>query len=80
LGFGPNIENKLFLVTPDLNAVIDGVTIAAVPRGRPDDSLAFRYPDKTTPGEPNVFVEHDEIVIHEIMYHARPRKLRMVRW
>lgn len=74
LGFGATAGDKLFLVTPDRQTVLDGVAILAQPRGRPDDSLAFLYPDATTPGQPNVFVKHDEIVIHEIMYNPPPEK------
>jgi len=72
LGFSATTGDKLFLLTPDRKSVIDGVAIVDVPRGRPTNSMAFRYPDEATPGKPNVFIEHDEIVIHEIMYHPPP--------
>ncbi len=72
LGFSATTGDKLFLLTPDRTSVIDGVAIVDVPRGRPTDSMAFRYPQEATPGQPNVFVNHDEIVIHEIMYNPPP--------
>lgn len=74
LGFGAKDEDKLFLLTPDRQIVSDGVRILDVARGRKDKALAFFYEDESTPGKPNVFVEHDEIAIHEIMYHPVPEK------
>lgn len=74
LGFDAKFGDKLFLVTPDRGAVFDGVRVAEVPRGRTMDSLGFLYPDEATPGKPNQFVQHDEIVINEIMYQSPPEK------
>lgn len=71
-GFGANDGDKLFLYTPDRKIAFDGVVVSNYPRARSDDSMAFRYPDEITPGKPNVFVEHNEIVINEIMYHPPP--------
>ncbi len=72
LGFGALDGDKLFLFTPDRKTVFDGVAVSNFPRGRAENSLELRYPDEITPGKPNVFVEHDEIVIHEIMYLPPP--------
>jgi hypothetical protein len=73
LGFAVAPGDKLFLYTKDRGAVLDGVALMAVPRGRSaTDPSSFRYSSETTPGAPNVFVEHDEIVINEIMYHPPP--------
>lgn len=74
LGFGAKAEDKLFLLTPDRQTVADGARVVDVPRGRKDAAPAFLYEDETTPGKTNVFVEHDEIAIHEIMYHPAPEK------
>ncbi len=74
LGFDVKYGDKLFLETPDHTTVFDGVRILDVPRGRTMESLAFLYPDEATPGKANQFIEHDEIVIHEIMYQAPPEK------
>lgn len=73
LGFGADVKDKLFLFAPDPNDVLDGITIKNAPRGRSARG-AWLYPNKATPGAPNVFVENDAIVIHEIMYHGPPVK------
>ncbi len=72
LGFGAGVGDKLFLYAPDRGAVADGIQVVEVPRGRSAADQEWRYPDVSTPGAPNVFVVHDEIVINEIMYHAPP--------
>lgn len=74
LGFGAEAEDKLFLLTPDRKTVADGVRLLNLPRGRRDSARAFLYENEATPGKTNVFVEHDEIAIHEIMYHPAPEK------
>lgn len=73
LGFGAGVGDKLFLYAPDRSAAVDGISISSVPRGRSaTDPASLRYPDVATPGAVNVFIEHDEIVINEIMYHPPP--------
>ncbi len=76
LGFSADAGTRLFLYTPDRAAVVDGVAVDSVPRGRSAKAGgAFRYPDISTPGAPNVFVEHEEIVISEIMSGPPPETL-----
>lgn len=72
LGFGAAADDKLFLYPADRGAVLDGVRVGAVPRGRHAPALDWRYPDVATPGTANVFVDHDEVVIDELLYHAPP--------
>lgn len=73
LGFGASADETLFLYSPDRDVVVDGIRVASVPRGRSAaDPGSWRYPDTATPGAPNEFIEHNEIVINEIMYHPPP--------
>lgn len=73
LGFGAPSGTKIFLYAPGLARVLDGVAVQGVPRARLNGSLPqWRYPDQPTPGAPNAFVLHDEVVIHEIMYRGPP--------
>jgi hypothetical protein len=72
LGFGARVGDKLFLYDADRAGVADGITVVAVPRARSASTAEWRYPDLATPGDPNILIEHDEIVINEIMYHAPP--------
>ena len=72
LGFGAAAGDALFLYPADRATVVDGIGVVAVPRGRHAPALDWRYPDVATPGAANVFVEHDQIVIDELLYHAPP--------
>lgn len=73
LGFGAVPQSKLFLLSPDHSRVLDGVTVVGVPRGRKaGDARAWAYPDVSTPGTANVFVEHSDVVLDEIMYRSLP--------
>ena len=73
LGFRPRIGARLFLVTPDGASVIDARPVAKELRGRsPQHDGRWLYPAIPTPGEQNQFTFHDELVINEIQYHARP--------
>ncbi len=73
LGFGAGEGDKVFLSTPDQETVLDGVRIVTTPRGRlTAGDRSWAYPDVSTPGEANVFVQHDDIVINELMYHPLP--------
>ncbi|MBK7191574.1 MAG: lamin tail domain-containing protein [Myxococcales bacterium] len=72
LGFGATVGDKLFLYRADRAAVLDGLDVVAVPRGRAATHDDWRYPDVATPGAANVFVTHDELVINELMYHPPP--------
>ncbi|MSP91201.1 MAG: hypothetical protein EXR79_05295 [Myxococcales bacterium] len=73
LGFGALPSARLFLYTPDRQRVLDGIAVASVPQGRSHgDARPWRYPDTATPGGPNVFVTHDNLIIHEILYRGPP--------
>ena len=72
LGFRPQSGDKLFLFPPNGSYIIDAVVVKKTLRGRfPDAAGRWLYPAQPTPGGPNVFAFHDEIVINEIMYHPR---------
>ncbi|MEX2186749.1 MAG: LamG-like jellyroll fold domain-containing protein [Pirellulales bacterium] len=73
LGFTPTDGERLFLYNPSENLVIDGVAVDNELRGRlPQATGPWLFPDAATPGTANSFALHDEVVINEIMYHARP--------
>ncbi|HVV84720.1 MAG TPA: lamin tail domain-containing protein, partial [Kofleriaceae bacterium] len=72
LGFGAAAGDVLSLQSADRATVLDAVRVVDVPRGRAAPAMDWRYPDVATPGVPNVFVVHDEVVIDEVMYHAPP--------
>src|SRR5439155_5131633 len=72
LGFHPQSGDKLFLYPPNRGSVVDAVVVKKTLRGRyPDATGRWLYPAQPTPGGPNRFALHDEIVINEIMYHHR---------
>ena len=71
LGFRVASGEKVFLYSPGRDAVFDALEVDNVLRGRSADGR-WLYPSLPTPGGPNQFVFHDEIVINEIMYHHRP--------
>ena len=72
LGFHPQAGDKLLILPPTQNKVIDGVVVKTTLRGRlPAGVGPWLYPDQPTPGGPNSFALHNEIVINEIMYHHR---------
>jgi hypothetical protein len=65
-------SDKLFLFSPDRTSVLAAVRLEDGLRGRyPDGSGEWLYPDRSTPGAPNSFSFHAEVVINEIMYHHR---------
>ncbi len=75
LGFSAAAGDAVFLYPPDQQSVLDAARVEGFPRGRSEahgDEL--RYPDEVTPGQPNVFVEHEEVILHELMYHPPPVK------
>ncbi|MEE8452602.1 MAG: lamin tail domain-containing protein, partial [Thermoguttaceae bacterium] len=77
LGFHPADGAKLFFYTPDQGQLVDARGVTGRLRGRPQEDSAqhdgrWLYPAEPTPGQPNAFNFHDEIVINEIMYHATP--------
>ena len=72
LGFGAAAGENLYLYAADRAAVVDGVRVVEVARGRSAPAQDWRYPDVATPGAANVIPVHTEIVISELMYHAPP--------
>ena len=72
LGFDLILGNKLFLLPPALDEVVDAAEVKGDLRGRhPEGVGRWLFPDRPTPGATNRFDFHDEIVINEIMYHPR---------
>ncbi|MEX2185755.1 MAG: lamin tail domain-containing protein [Pirellulales bacterium] len=73
LGFKPAVGDRLVLYFPGRAAVADAVAVDDRLRGRsPEATGEWRFPDVATPGAANSFDFRDEIVVNEIMYHARP--------
>ena len=73
LGFSVPVGEKLFLEDRANQWIAESVLVTDHARGRSSD-LGGRWQAVATPtpGEPNVFDTVDQIVINEIMYHARP--------
>src|SRR5262249_44829832 len=72
LGFAIGTGDKLFLYSPGKTAALDGVLLQAEHQGRlPQGTGRWRLPRRPTPGAPNEFQFHDEVVINEVMYHHR---------
>jgi hypothetical protein len=74
LGFQPAVGDRIVLYMPGTTSVLDAAVVADRLRGRsPEATGAWRFPTAATPGAANAFSFHDEIVINEVMYHARPQ-------
>jgi hypothetical protein len=72
LGFGVDSGDRLVLYGPGRTNVSDSVVAKKDPRGRwPDGTGAWWFPLSPTLGASNHFQFRDELVINEIMYHAR---------
>ena len=70
LGFRPGDGEKLFLYSAARAAVLDGRELTGRNRGRAAArGGAWLYPDTPTPGAPNTFSFHHDIVISEIAYN-----------
>jgi hypothetical protein len=70
LGFLPVAGDKLFLLTPLRDKVLDAVVVQQTPRARsPEATGSWLCPAAPTPGGVNSFTFHNELVINEIMYH-----------
>ena len=70
LGFRPADGEKLFLFDPAESTVLDARELTGSLRGRSEARGGdYLYPDAATPGAPNSFAFHDEVVISEIMYN-----------
>jgi hypothetical protein len=72
--FGLKSGDCLFLLTADGLWLLDAVRVStqAAARRPGDRSGDYLRPAELTPGLPNAFTLHDEIVINEILYHAPP--------
>ncbi len=72
LGFLPTSVDKLFLFSPTRGSIIDAIDVrkGAIARS-PDGTGAWLTPSPSTPGAPNSFALHDDIVINEIMFHHK---------
>jgi hypothetical protein len=72
LGFLPNSADKLFLYPAFRGSVHDAIDLrkGAIARS-PDGTGVWLVPSPSTPGAPNSFALHNEIVINEIMYHHK---------
>ena len=74
LGIVPQVDERLFLWSPQRTQVVDAVRLTDHPLGRSTQHGGrWQVPSKLSPGEPNRFEFQDQIVINEIMYHARPQ-------
>ncbi len=78
LGFAVEPGDRLFLVAAGGLHVLDAVGLSGKPRARRvfRSDEPFLRPSTSTPGAPNQFALHDEIVINEILYHAPPTYAR----
>ncbi|MFT4638329.1 MAG: hypothetical protein ACI8T1_001649 [Verrucomicrobiales bacterium] len=64
--------DRLFLLPPTVDRVLDAVVLRQRTRARFPDGEAWHIATENTPGEPNQVILQDAIVINEIMYHHRP--------
>ncbi len=73
LGFRPAAGERIFLIDAPHEQLFDGVRVEDRAKARSQEQGGqWQYPSSVTPGAANQFVFHDQIVINEIMYHARP--------
>ena len=73
LGFSAADNDRFVLYGPGQTTVIDGRVVTPRLRGRSSrHDGQWLYPNAPTPGAPNTFSFHDEIVVNEIMYHHAP--------
>ena len=76
-GFRVGAGDKLFLIDATNQLAADAVQVFDTGRGRADHLQGrWQTVSANTPGEPNQFDIEDQIVINEIMYHARPEYSR----
>ncbi len=70
LGFRPADTENVFIYDASGSVVLDGQKQTGRLRGRASEKGgAWLYPPRGTPGAPNAFAFHDEIVISEIAYN-----------
>ena len=74
LGFQPQANDRLWLLSVDRSQVLDAVRVGDRLQGRSaQQQLRWQFPSAATPGSDNVFSFQDQIVINEVMYQARPQ-------
>ena len=79
LGFQPEPGDRLFLYTADGKSVVDGRAVSDRLQGWSETHDGrWLFPYRATPGQPNDFSFHNEIVINEVQYHAPPELARPV--
>jgi hypothetical protein len=72
LGFHPVSGDKLYLLPPSRDRVLDAVLVKTRPVARtPAGTGPWLHPSAPSPGGLNSFALHTEIVINEIMYSHR---------
>src|SRR6185436_7177008 len=72
LGFHPVSGDRLYLLPPARDRVLDSVVVKSGPRARlPEGTGSWLHPTAASPGGPNTIALHPEIVINEIMYGHR---------
>jgi len=70
LGFKPVDGDRLFLLPPAKNSVLDAIVLTKGPRARSAAGTGpWLRPNAVTPGAANSFALRNEIVINEIMYN-----------
>lgn len=72
LGFRPAPDEPVFLLESSGAAVLDARAAKNHPHGRAPDGR-WLHPCEPTPGADNRFALRDELVLNEILYHARPQ-------
>jgi len=73
IGFNLLTEDKLFLFTADEKSLIAAIRLEEKPRAREVPGTGrWLVPEVPTPAAANSFALHGEVVINEILYHARP--------
>ncbi len=65
--------DRIALYAADGQLLVDAIEVSARLQGRSAEHAGrWQFPSEATPGSANRFAFHDQIVINEIMYHARP--------
>ncbi len=72
MGLQPQENDRLYLFTPNQSQLADARRVSGRLQGRTADGQ-WLYPADPTFGAPNRFDFQQDIVISEIMYHARPQ-------
>lgn len=73
IGYPLSSGDRIFLLTNNGEMVLDGVRADDDVLGRLEIGTGdWQIPRSSTPGRPNEFGIHTDVVINEIMYHHRP--------